>query len=135
MYPMERRRAENAASHSVRFSVCGAERPKMMDANQPIPSTLAMEDPSCAHIVGEFLASLDERLHELEASLQEGNLDGLRAKAHQLKGAGGSYGYPALTERAAELEAQAKAGNLERCRGSFASLKTLCGQLVVGVEA
>ena len=44
----------------------------------------------------------------MRQSLAGGQLEELRRLAHQLKGAGGSYGYPSLTEACKALENGAK---------------------------
>lgn len=61
-----------------------------------------------AEILGEFLEELPCRLDQLEGLLRSADYQQLAWFAHQLKGAGGGYGYPGLSERAATLEAQAR---------------------------
>ncbi len=51
--------------------------------------------------------------------------------AHQLKGTGGGYGYPALSKRAADLEKRARARVLDECAEALDDLKKLCDRLVV----
>jgi HPt (histidine-containing phosphotransfer) domain-containing protein len=45
----------------------------------------------------------------MESLLRENDLAALRQAVHQLKGAGGGYGFPQITERAAQAEEQIKA--------------------------
>lgn len=55
-----------------------------------------------------------------------GDYDGLRRLAHQMKGTGGSYGYPMLTEAAKVLEEAAKARDVEACTTALETLEVLC---------
>lgn len=68
------------------------------------------DDPDMLEIVREFADELPERREAMQASLASGDLEGLCTLAHQLKGAGGGYGFPQITEAAAELEALLKSG-------------------------
>ncbi len=65
-------------------------------------------DPeSFGEIIEIFLEQLPERLDHLDGFLESGDYRQLALLAHQLKGAGGGYGYPGLTQGAAKLEAEA----------------------------
>lgn len=66
-------------------------------------------DPEAfGEIVELFLEQLPKRLDQLEAFLNSADYRQLALFTHQLKGAGGGYGYPGLTQRAAKLEAEAR---------------------------
>lgn len=78
-------------------------------------------DPEYRELLEMFAEALPERRRCLADSFRSGNAEELRVLAHQLKGAGGGFGFPELTCRAAELEAacredksQAVADSLER---------------------
>lgn len=72
-----------------------------------ISSTLG--DPELfGEILQEFLNELPRRINQLGETLDAGDYQQLASLAHQLKGAGGGYGYPGLTELAARLESLAK---------------------------
>ena len=62
------------------------------------------DDPDMAELVRSFVADLARRVETLDQLLAEGNLQELQRLAHQLKGAGGGYGFPQITEVAACLE-------------------------------
>ena len=70
----------------------------------PIHSRFA-SDPEMREIVALFVAELPARLGELHKAWRTGDLDRIRIMAHQLKGAGGGYGFPELSTLAGELEA------------------------------
>lgn len=59
-------------------------------------------------IIEIFLEQLPERLDQLDGFLNSADYRQLAQIAHQLKGAGGGYGYPGLTQGAAKLEAEAR---------------------------
>jgi len=70
-------------------------------------------DPDMRDLVREFACGLPGRaaaLEELHATRMHAELQRL---AHQLKGAGGGYGFPLITELAAALEATLKQGGEE----------------------
>jgi HPt (histidine-containing phosphotransfer) domain-containing protein len=68
------------------------------------------DDPDMLEIVREFAAELPDRVGELERCLEAGDLAQLQTMAHQLKGAGGGYGFSPITEQAASLEHALKEG-------------------------
>ncbi len=75
------------------------------------------DDPDMLEIVQEFAAELPRRVEDLQSCLASGELDQLQTLAHQLKGAGGGYGFGAITDAAGLLEQALKE------RGDAALLK------------
>ncbi len=75
----------------------------------PIRSTYE-DDPDMMEIVQEFADELPGRAESAETLLRDGDLSELQRLAHQLKGAGGGYGFDAITEVAAALEQALKDG-------------------------
>jgi CheY-like chemotaxis protein len=67
-------------------------------------------DARMAAILGKFIARLPENVEKLRTHLQEQQLDALRRAVHDLKGAGGGYGFPEISATAARAEAAIKAG-------------------------
>lgn len=98
---------------------------------EPIGSELLREDPSFAGIVLQFLEGLSNRLTKMEEAIAAADFEKLRMAAHQLKGTGGGYGYPALSKRAADLEKRAGARALGECTQAVDELRKLCDRLVV----
>ncbi len=68
------------------------------------------DDRDMIEIVREFADEATERADGLESCLGSGSLSQLQDLAHQLKGAGGGYGYPQITDAAAALESALKQG-------------------------
>jgi HPt (histidine-containing phosphotransfer) domain-containing protein len=62
------------------------------------------DDPDMLEIVREFAAELPDRVADLEGKLEAGRLRELQTLAHQLKGAGGGYGFAQVTDAAGVLE-------------------------------
>jgi HPt (histidine-containing phosphotransfer) domain-containing protein len=65
-------------------------------------------DEDLAELIELFVSEIPERLAILRRLAEKGQHDELARYAHQLKGAGGSYGFPELTAAAASLERAAK---------------------------
>ena len=98
---------------------------------EPIGSELLRDDPSFADIVLQFVDGLGDRLAKMEEAIAAADFEALRRVAHQLKGSGGGYGYPALSEQAADLEKRARARVLDECAEALDDLRKLCDRLVV----
>jgi CheY-like chemotaxis protein/HPt (histidine-containing phosphotransfer) domain-containing protein len=70
---------------------------------QPIRSKFA-NDPEMLELIAQFTDKLPEWVRDLRRQLEEQNLQELRRVAHQMKGAGGGYGFHQITELAAKAE-------------------------------
>jgi CheY-like chemotaxis protein len=68
-----------------------------------------INDPDIASILETFISRLAVQVEAMRHAHADGQRRELQRLAHQLKGAGGSYGYPSLTEAARVLEDAAKA--------------------------
>lgn len=77
-------------------------------ASQALLRSSFADDPDMIEVLGEFVARLPERVEELGRLLDTGNLEELRRTVHQLKGAGGGYGFPQITDAAALAEKRVK---------------------------
>jgi HPt (histidine-containing phosphotransfer) domain-containing protein len=71
------------------------------------------DDTDMLEIVREFAAQLPQRARRIAELFEAGDLKGLGTLAHQLKGAGGGYGFPQLTQAAGELERAIVEGGAE----------------------
>jgi histidine phosphotransfer protein HptB len=65
-------------------------------------------DPDLRDLIEQFVTELPHRLATLRMAACADNLPEVGRLAHQLKGAGGSYGFPQLSEVAKELERAAR---------------------------
>ena len=78
----------------------------------PYRSALA-EHPDVRDVLPIFIGRLGTRVRDLRSLHAAGNREELRRLAHQLKGAGKSYGFAPITEHALELEELIEAGTKE----------------------
>ncbi len=91
------------------------------------------DDPDLRDIVELFVSELPDRVAILLAHLNNGNWDGLRQTAHQLKGAAGSYGFGPISPCAGRVEAAIRDGEPEeRIREAVSALVELCGRVRCG---
>ncbi len=68
----------------------------------------------------------------LEESLAQGDLPQIQVLAHQLKGAGGGYGFPQITEAADALENAVREGaDSSLLKEKFEFLRETLGAVVV----
>jgi len=93
---------------------------------QPLVSALG-RDPELRELLAEFVTALPARVAALATAA--GDLGRMAALAHQLKGAAGCHGFPAITEAAGRLEAMAKSGGgPEETQSCLRELADLCGR-------
>jgi HPt (histidine-containing phosphotransfer) domain-containing protein len=90
----------------------------------PLSSDLA-DDPDMAELIEMFLAELPDRIAAVRTAIAAGQRDQVKRLAHQLKGAAGGYGYPAITDAAADLEHAAAMGAAD-LRQQETALVRLC---------
>jgi CheY-like chemotaxis protein len=92
----------------------------------PLHSTLA-GDPDMAELVQMFVGELPARVAAIQQALGAQDLATLKTLSHQLKGAGGGYGFDAITATAAVLEGHVKAqADLATLQASAKDLIDLC---------
>ncbi|MDP6634114.1 MAG: response regulator [Phycisphaerae bacterium] len=94
-----------------------------------------IDDPELAGILDDFVEGLPGKVAAMREALANNCFDEVRRIAHQLKGAGGGYGYPALTESARGLENAAQARCPETALLALVQLGTLCQAVQAGHKA
>jgi histidine phosphotransfer protein HptB len=107
--------------------------PTSKDAD-PLFSTLLAESPELWEVVEEFVHTLPDRVTAMQDALRDGSLDQLKICAHQLKGAGASYGYEAISSRAAEIEQAAHGGSIDSLADKIAEVTNLVARIQEGLE-
>ena len=95
-------------------------------------SSLFANDPQLADILPGFVERLPDQLDALCKALEEDRLDDAERLAHQISGAGGSYGYPTLSEVTKSLELAAKAQDLGKATVAMAAVKEVCAAIQTG---
>jgi CheY-like chemotaxis protein/HPt (histidine-containing phosphotransfer) domain-containing protein len=126
--PIERGTLLKTVGHHLAQTSSPAPAPAQTPATRPPPadgviaSTLG-DYPGMSQIIGEFVAGLPEEVRKLHDLLEEKNLSLLKRTVHQLRGAGGGYGFDPISEKAAVAEDAIKAAdNLDAIAAKVNSL-------------
>jgi histidine phosphotransfer protein HptB len=91
-------------------------------------------DPDLRELVELFVEEMPERIENLIRQYQEGVREDFRRAVHQIKGAGGSYGFHALTQPAAQLEMSLKTDRAEdQIQRELDELLSLCRRVRSGL--
>lgn len=98
-------------------------------------SKLAQE-PDLAELVELFVAELPARLESLRQAAAVGDWEQVGRIAHQLKGAGGSHGFPQLGQPAWQLEQAARASQRAlTVSAAIDELAAACARVRAGVPS
>jgi len=90
-------------------------------------------DPDLADLVELFVTELPGRIADLQAALAVGDLPKVRRLSHQLKGAGGSHGFPQIGPPAWKLEQAANEGEAStEAAANLQELATVCERVRAG---
>lgn len=93
---------------------------------EPLRSRFA-GDAEMVELVQEFVQELPRRAEALHGLMRASQFDELRRAAHQLKGAAGGYGFPAISDSAATVE-RLLHGNVDPAH--FATLQRQVDELI-----
>jgi response regulator RpfG family c-di-GMP phosphodiesterase len=93
------------------------------------------DDPEMADILADFVGQIPNRLAEMGRATEVGQWDLLTRLAHQMKGAGGSYGYACMSDAAREIESRAREKDVELVRLALAGLAKLSEGILAGCPA
>ncbi|MBL8863840.1 MAG: response regulator [Planctomycetes bacterium] len=95
----------------------------------PRGGAAASADEGLLELVRLFVQELDGDVESMRRALAGDDLADLSILAHRLKGAAGSYGFPAITRQAALLESAARGGApRDTLSSELAALEALCTQ-------
>ena len=75
---------------------------------------LVRVDPDLADLIPGFLNNRRKDIAAMREALKHGDFETVRVLGHSMKGAGGGYGFDAITEIGAALEEAAKDNNHEK---------------------
>ena len=92
----------------------GPETPTSEEQTQQAAEQLRStfwNDPDMKEVLGEFVGELPKQVARIGDLLREQSLEELRRIVHQLKGAGGGYGFAPITKFAAAAEQRIKSGD------------------------
>lgn len=97
-------------------------------------SELLADDPTMRDLVTDFLNALSSQADDLREAHARSDWGELCRLAHQIKGAGGSYGYPSISALAAGMEAAFKERSAERFDSWVAELEQLVKAAMAGLR-
>jgi signal transduction histidine kinase/CheY-like chemotaxis protein/HPt (histidine-containing phosphotransfer) domain-containing protein len=81
------------------------------------------DEPRVQRLLQRFVSRLPERVSAMESLMRRQSLDELRHALHQLKGAGGGYGFSTISELAGRAEQRIRdGGDAQLIRGEVESL-------------
>lgn len=91
-------------------------------------------DPEIADLIPGFLENRRRDTETMDTALQQGDFETIRILGHSMKGAGGSYGFDAVTDIGKSLEQAAKDKDAEGIQGSLHALSEYLGCVEVVYE-
>ncbi len=100
------------------------EQPGTVGMSEAIRSEFA-DDEDMAELIGDFVRELPEKTRAMNDLIAESNLDELKRVCHQLKGAGGGYGFGIISEVAAQAEQAVLTEDINAATKSVAALVDL----------
>ena len=99
----------------------------------PIESELLDEVPEFIDLVTKFVIGLPGMIQVLDDTLRANDWAGLKFAAHDLKGAGGSYGFPQVTAVAAKLEFETIKQDYAAANARVCELRELAVRIELGL--
>ncbi|MEM1097255.1 MAG: Hpt domain-containing protein [Planctomycetota bacterium] len=84
----------------------------MSSSSSPLRSAFA-DDAEFGELIGLFVAEMPDRIETIDSAVAERDMKSLQIVAHQLKGAGGGYGFSEITEAGRRLEHLAETADAE----------------------
>jgi CheY-like chemotaxis protein len=104
----------------------------LIEPSPPPKRPLIMEplDEDCAELVPAYLEKRCEELIVLQKALAAGEFDTLYRLGHNLRGSGGSYGFPLMTEIGERLEKAAKAQDSKTVAHEIEQLRDHLGDVL-----
>ena len=92
---------------------------------------LVRADPDLADLIPGFLENRRKDVTAMLAALETGDFETVRILGHSMKGAGGGYGFDAITEIGSALEQAAKRADAEASRKWAGELSRYLDQVEV----
>ncbi len=90
------------------------------------------DDCDVAEVIDLFVAGLGTKVQSMREALKNSCYGDVGNTAHQLKGAGGTFGYPKITEVARDVESAARAEDAEGTHLALSELDTVCRAVISG---
>ena len=94
-------------------------------------TTLPVDDPDFCEIVVDFISRLDDQLLEMRQQLDRRDFEALADRAHWLKGAGGTVGFPQLMEPSQSLMLAARDASFDSASEHFQDVLAVRAKMIV----
>lgn len=91
-------------------------------------------DAELEDLIPGFLENMCKDIKSMHEALKQGDYETIRILGHSMKGAGGGYGFDAITDIGASLEQSAKEKNPEEIRKRVDELSTFLEHVEVRYE-
>lgn len=88
-------------------------------------------DPDIADLIPGFLENRRADIRMIDQALTRGDLELIRGIGHSMKGAGGSYGFDAITDIGKAIEEGAKRGDVEAINRAVRELSSYLDRVEV----
>ena len=88
-------------------------------------------DPDLADLIPGFLDNRRKDIVAMQEALTHGDFDTVRLLGHSMKGAGGGYGFDAITDIGAALEQAARGRNPDGVRKGLSDLASYLARVEV----
>ncbi len=87
------------------------------------------DDPAFVELIADFVNALPARMDQLRIANEASDYETIQTIAHQLKGAGGGYGFDEITTVASVVESLAKSspqGNRDKLTEQIERFAAIC---------
>jgi HPt (histidine-containing phosphotransfer) domain-containing protein len=101
----------------------------LLDSHSSV--NLQANNDSFQSLVNQFLQSLKVELIDIKQLIKEQNWTRCQKQMHNIKGRGGSFGFPEITEQASGLEVLLKNNEFEKFSNDFISFSDHCEQIIL----
>jgi HPt (histidine-containing phosphotransfer) domain-containing protein len=91
-------------------------------------------DPDIADLIPGFLENRHKDIQTIQKALTQGDFETIRFLGHSMKGAGGSYGFDAITDIGKNMEQDALAKDYEEVKKSLQELSAYLDRVEVVYE-
>jgi HPt (histidine-containing phosphotransfer) domain-containing protein len=88
----------------------------------PAAKIVIHADPDIADLIPKFISNRQKDIVAIETALSQNDFEKIRILGHSMKGAGGGYGFHAVSEIGKNLEEAAKDADSDRIRKGILEL-------------
>jgi len=112
------------------FSKPVSEKPASCTCDDSALISSLADDADLVEVLDVFMETLPDLLDRIGTARREGDMEKLKQYVHELKGAGGSAGFPIIMEQAIGIEELISNGESERAASCVDELLDLCRRIM-----